>query len=185
MIVVVEVHNVAGDVLGARLLAAKARDALTIRGERPGRVALEDDVHELAFLEPRVAELPLALLDLGRVPLPVDDRVDRARHPAWAPDRHADLVRPSLPARLPRLRTSGRRRRTGSGIRRSGSAAGDNDGNRHEEYHCAAMPKLVGSERIPRRRACSHPLVMVNTPSRARAGSVRERVFCPQWEEIS
>src|SRR6185437_12279323 len=103
MILVVEVHDVARDLLRCGLLSAEARDAFALGRERPRRVALEDDVDELALLEPRVSELPLMLLDTGRIPLPVDDRVDRARHPARAPHRHSDLVRPPLPACLPGL----------------------------------------------------------------------------------
>src|SRR2546423_5756109 len=117
MIVVVEVHHVARDLLRTGLLSAEARDALAIGRECPRRIALEDDVHELSLLEPRIAELPLALLDTRGIPLPVNDRVHRAWHPSRAPHGHADPVRPLLPARLPGLGTSCRDRRIGSGCR--------------------------------------------------------------------
>src|SRR5215467_13748374 len=116
MILVVEVHDVAGDLLGAGLLSAEARDALAIGRERARRIALEDDVHELSLLEPRIAELPLMLLDPGGIPLPVNDCVYGAWHPSGAPHRHAHLVRPLLPAGLPGLGTSGGDRRIGSRV---------------------------------------------------------------------
>src|SRR6185312_13757777 len=116
MILVVEVHDVARDRLRGGLRAAEARDAFAFRRERPRRVALEDHVHELTLLEPRVSELSLMLLDPGRIPLPVDDRVDRARHSVWVPHWYAYCVRLFLLAGLPGLGTSRRDRRIGSRI---------------------------------------------------------------------
>src|SRR5207237_371327 len=133
MIVVVEVHNVARDPFRTGLRSTEARDALAIGRKRARRIALEDDVDELSLLEPRIAELPLVLLDAGGIPLPVNDRIHRTWHPSGAPHRHAHLVGPPLPAGLPGLGTSGSDRRIGSRVGRTGSAAGRNDGNRHEE----------------------------------------------------